>query len=322
MLFPALEAEPIVRAARRLIEELDTALEATKQQLFGRSVSRPSVHRVRGDPRAEHRPRPHIAAGGGRAVRGDGDVEQSERDLAAETLVRFVFRSLYRFHAFNGDPHPGNYLFEPAARSRSGHGLVKRFDATSRAPGADGADHGARNPTSTHSRRLEKRGGCRPARRCPTSASPEYSGSTNAFVRDDKVAPSRRYASATARRCMTLQGEFATSCATSTCRPRFVRAPAHQPWALRHSRRSSHSQLAPDRLRSVAHDNRAASTPLGELAHGGCRAARVGSVRVEVMVEFELAAAAPRRTARAPPSRAGMGRERQRAGRSPQEDVE
>jgi predicted unusual protein kinase regulating ubiquinone biosynthesis (AarF/ABC1/UbiB family) len=44
---------------------------------------------------------------------------QEERDLAAEAIYRFVFRSLYRLHLFNGDPHPGNYLFRPAAGSRS-----------------------------------------------------------------------------------------------------------------------------------------------------------------------------------------------------------
>ena len=33
---------------------------------------------------------------------------QHERDLAAETIYRFVFRSLYDVRAFNGDPHPGN----------------------------------------------------------------------------------------------------------------------------------------------------------------------------------------------------------------------
>ena len=37
---------------------------------------------------------------------------QHERDLAAETIYRFVFRSLYNVRAFNGDPHPGNYLFQ------------------------------------------------------------------------------------------------------------------------------------------------------------------------------------------------------------------
>ena len=54
--------------------------------------------------------------------------DQPERDQAAECIFRFVFRSLYRFGAFNGDPHPGNYLFH-----RNGQvtfldfGLVKHF---------------------------------------------------------------------------------------------------------------------------------------------------------------------------------------------------
>jgi predicted unusual protein kinase regulating ubiquinone biosynthesis (AarF/ABC1/UbiB family) len=41
---------------------------------------------------------------------------QEERDLAAETIFRFVFGSLYRLQLFNGDPHPGNYLFRPGGQ--------------------------------------------------------------------------------------------------------------------------------------------------------------------------------------------------------------
>ena len=58
------------------------------------------------------------------------DWDQHQRDLAAETLYRFAFGSLYRLRVFNGDPHPGNYLFRP-----DGHvtfldfGLVKHFTA-------------------------------------------------------------------------------------------------------------------------------------------------------------------------------------------------
>ena len=45
---------------------------------------------------------------------------QDERDLAAEAIYRFVFRSLYRLHAFNGDPHPGQLPVPRAtASSRS-----------------------------------------------------------------------------------------------------------------------------------------------------------------------------------------------------------
>lgn len=54
---------------------------------------------------------------------------QHERDLAGETLFRFVFRSLYGMQLFNGDPHPGNYLFHGDGRvTFFDFGLVKRFD--------------------------------------------------------------------------------------------------------------------------------------------------------------------------------------------------
>ena len=53
---------------------------------------------------------------------------QHERDLAAETIYRFVFRSLYEVRAFNGDPHPGNYLFHGGGRvTFLDFGLVKHF---------------------------------------------------------------------------------------------------------------------------------------------------------------------------------------------------
>ena len=54
--------------------------------------------------------------------------DEHERDLAAETIFRFVFRSLYTMHAFNGDPHPGNYLFHGDGRvTFLDFGLVKEF---------------------------------------------------------------------------------------------------------------------------------------------------------------------------------------------------
>ena len=53
---------------------------------------------------------------------------QDEKDLAAETIYRFAFGSLYRLAAFNGDPHPGNYLFHPGGRvTFLDFGLVKHF---------------------------------------------------------------------------------------------------------------------------------------------------------------------------------------------------
>jgi predicted unusual protein kinase regulating ubiquinone biosynthesis (AarF/ABC1/UbiB family) len=53
---------------------------------------------------------------------------QAEKDLAAETIYRFTFRSLYQMSAFNGDPHPGNYLFRPGGHvTFLDFGLVKYF---------------------------------------------------------------------------------------------------------------------------------------------------------------------------------------------------
>jgi predicted unusual protein kinase regulating ubiquinone biosynthesis (AarF/ABC1/UbiB family) len=56
---------------------------------------------------------------------------QRERDLAGETLYRFVFRSLYEVHAFNGDPHPGNYIFHGDGKiTFLDFGMVKHFTDT------------------------------------------------------------------------------------------------------------------------------------------------------------------------------------------------
>lgn len=53
---------------------------------------------------------------------------QAERDHAGEVIFRFVFRSLYRMGAFNGDPHPGNYRFhEDGTVTFLDFGLVKHF---------------------------------------------------------------------------------------------------------------------------------------------------------------------------------------------------
>jgi predicted unusual protein kinase regulating ubiquinone biosynthesis (AarF/ABC1/UbiB family) len=59
--------------------------------------------------------------------------DQPERDLAAEAILRFVYRSLYDHLAFNGDPHPGNYLFQPGGVvTFLDFGLVKRLRAEDR----------------------------------------------------------------------------------------------------------------------------------------------------------------------------------------------
>ncbi len=57
----------------------------------------------------------------------------TQRDHVAEVLFRFIQGSIYRAGVFNGDPHPGNYLFDLTADGGLGpvtfldFGLVKRW---------------------------------------------------------------------------------------------------------------------------------------------------------------------------------------------------
>ena len=115
----------------RVTEELDYQAEARNQQLFADFYAgHPTIHvpRIVGELSAR-RVLTSELAGGARFVELAG-WPQAERDLAAETIYRFVFRSLYQAHIFNGDPHPGNYLFGGGGKvTFLDFGLVKHFTA-------------------------------------------------------------------------------------------------------------------------------------------------------------------------------------------------
>jgi predicted unusual protein kinase regulating ubiquinone biosynthesis (AarF/ABC1/UbiB family) len=52
-----------------------------------------------------------------------------EKEVAVYVLNDFVFDSMHRFHVFNGDPHPGNYIFHSDGRvTFLDFGCVKFFD--------------------------------------------------------------------------------------------------------------------------------------------------------------------------------------------------
>jgi predicted unusual protein kinase regulating ubiquinone biosynthesis (AarF/ABC1/UbiB family) len=113
----------------RIGEELDYRHEADNQRLFAAYFE--------GHPTA-HVPKVVDELSTGRVLTSElaagarfGEMlswSQEEKDLAAETIYRFTFRSLYELRAFNGDPHPGNYLFEPGGQvTFLDFGLVKRF---------------------------------------------------------------------------------------------------------------------------------------------------------------------------------------------------
>jgi predicted unusual protein kinase regulating ubiquinone biosynthesis (AarF/ABC1/UbiB family) len=130
MAFPGLEPEPLVEELRaRIVEELDYGLEARNQQLF--------VDYYRGHPfihvpgvlheLSTRRVLVTELAEGARFTEME-EWSQEETNLAAEAIYRFVFRGLYRIQAFNGDPHPGNYLFRPGGQvTFLDFGLVKHF---------------------------------------------------------------------------------------------------------------------------------------------------------------------------------------------------
>jgi predicted unusual protein kinase regulating ubiquinone biosynthesis (AarF/ABC1/UbiB family) len=130
--FPGLDPGPLVDEIRaRVAEELDYRNEARNQQLF--------VDYYRDHPFI-HVPEVLMHLSTGQVLTtelAEGarfsellTWSQHERNLAAEAIDRFVFRSLYRLNAFNGDPHPGNYLFRPGGQvTFLDFGLVKHFTA-------------------------------------------------------------------------------------------------------------------------------------------------------------------------------------------------
>ena len=128
--FKSLNPEEMVLEIKdRLREELDYVNEARNQQLFADFYEgHPFIH----VPKVFHEystARVLITE----LVSGQSFAEvltwpQEERDSAGEANFRFVFRSLYRFRAFNGDPHPGNYIFHRDGRvTFLDFGLIKHF---------------------------------------------------------------------------------------------------------------------------------------------------------------------------------------------------
>jgi predicted unusual protein kinase regulating ubiquinone biosynthesis (AarF/ABC1/UbiB family) len=129
-LFEGLDHKPLVAELRdRLIEELDYANEAANQRAFAshyqdhptihvpQVVDRYSTSRVLTSELDDGVPWREMLTWG-----------QDEKNLAAETLYRYAFGSLYRLRMFNGDPHPGNYLFHRGGRvTFLDYGLVKHF---------------------------------------------------------------------------------------------------------------------------------------------------------------------------------------------------
>jgi predicted unusual protein kinase regulating ubiquinone biosynthesis (AarF/ABC1/UbiB family) len=130
LLFSGLDVRAVADELRsRLTEELDYELEAANQRAFADWYrGHPFIHipEVVTDLCGRRVLTTELAEGG--RFTDMESWEQSERNLSAEAIFRFVFRSLYRMRAFNGDPHPGNYMFRPGGEvTFLDFGLVKRF---------------------------------------------------------------------------------------------------------------------------------------------------------------------------------------------------
>jgi len=127
---PSQDVDALIGELRdRVLEELDYRREADNQRLMAAYFSgHPTIHipEIVGELSARRVVTSELSAGARFAELTSWP--QREKDLAAETIYRFVFRSLYEVHAFNGDPHPGNYLFHGGGRvTFLDFGLVKHF---------------------------------------------------------------------------------------------------------------------------------------------------------------------------------------------------
>ena len=126
----AVDAEPIIGELRdRILEELDYRQEAENQRFFGAAYrGHPFIHIPPVvDELSTRRVLTSELAEGVRFATLEG-WSQDERDAAGEAIFRFVYRSIHRLGVFNGDPHPGNYLFQRGGRvTFLDFGLVKRL---------------------------------------------------------------------------------------------------------------------------------------------------------------------------------------------------
>ena len=141
---PSQDVDALLAELReRVTEELDYRREARNQEMFARYYQgHPTIHVPQVVAELSTRRVVTSDLADGARFAELASWSQAERDLAAETIYRFVFRSLYEAHAFNGDPHPGNYLFHGGGRvTFLDFGLVKHFTADELRPLVDMVKH-------------------------------------------------------------------------------------------------------------------------------------------------------------------------------------
>jgi predicted unusual protein kinase regulating ubiquinone biosynthesis (AarF/ABC1/UbiB family) len=212
-LFPGFEPGPVVAELReRLTEELDYANEADNQRRFAEVYDgHPFIHVPRVFEKLSTSKVLTTELADGVTFDEVTSWSQDERDLAAETIYRFAFGSLYRLRMFNGDPHPGNYLFRPGGQvTFLDFGLVKHFTDAELIPFEEMIRAMVIDPDPAGFRRIIERVGLLPAGE-PFSdeAIVDYFGHFYELVRQPGVqAITAEYASEMVRRFFDQRGPY------------------------------------------------------------------------------------------------------------------
>lgn len=134
MVLPHVDAAPLVEELRsRMLEELDYVKEADNQRRFKQlfdghpRIVIPDVYPSHSSERVlttEYMP-------GRRFHDFIASATAEEKREAVLAMYRFVFDSIWLHKLFNGDPHPGNYIFLDDGRvAFLDFGAVKDFDPT------------------------------------------------------------------------------------------------------------------------------------------------------------------------------------------------
>lgn len=134
-IYPDMDARAVTTELRdRLVEELDYRTEASNQRDFATWYDGHPFIRIPAvvDHFCTRRVLTTVFSEGDRFATIER-ASQDERDRAGEAIFRFVLRSICDHQAFNGDPHPGNYLFpRDGTVTFVDFGLVKRLPRQSR----------------------------------------------------------------------------------------------------------------------------------------------------------------------------------------------
>ena len=202
---PSQDVDALLAELReRVLEELDYRREADNQRFFAAyyaghpTITVPAIV----DELSTRRVVTSELADGARFAEL-ATWPQAERDLAAETIYRFVFRSLYELRAFNGDPHPGNYLFHGGGKvTFLDFGLVRHFTPSELQPLANMARYVCveRDPEAFR-RNLEQAGFLRPGAPLSTQQVIDYMAVFYDTVRESRpLTMTGDYSSAVVRR--------------------------------------------------------------------------------------------------------------------------